>query len=117
MAAPKNLTPAEFRLRQQLAVHSSWAKTEDRDARTQPGQQAANVTRFEDQVDPDRTLSPEVRAKWSPRPPGAPQAHRAGQAKARRLRKQASEQKRAGGDHERRYRPGHTGPTPPRLAT
>ena len=100
MAVPKNLTPAEFRLHQQLAVYSSWAKTEDRAARTQPGQQAANVTRFENQVDPDRKLPPEVRAQMVA---SARQAHlkriALASAKARRLRAQAKqEQKLAGGD-------------------
>jgi hypothetical protein len=99
MAVPKNLTPSEFRLRQQLAVHSSWFKTEDRTARTQPGLQAANVTRFEDQVDPDRKLTPEERAK---RVVNARQAHlkriALASAKARRLKRQAAqEQKLAGG--------------------
>lgn len=99
MAAPKNLTPAEFRLRQQLAVHSSWANTTDVDARTQPGLQGANVTRFEDQVDPDRKLSPEVRARLVKH---ARQAHlkriALKSATARRLRKEAARaEKLAGG--------------------
>ena len=98
MPTPKNLTPAEIRLRQQANVHSSWAKTEDRAARTKPGQVAANTTRFEDQVDPDRKLSPEERAK---RVANARQAHlkriALKSAKARRLRKQAANGSADGG--------------------
>ena len=91
MAASKNLTPAEISLRAQLAVHSSWAKTTDRAARTNPGLQAANVTRFEKLVDPDGILSPQERAK---RAASARKAHIArmamASAKARRLRAQAT---------------------------
>lgn len=97
MAVSKNLTPAEISLRAQLAVHSSWANTTDRAARTNPGLQAANVTRFERLVDPDRKLPPEERAK---RATNARQAHlkriALASAKARRLR--AASKERAGGE-------------------
>jgi hypothetical protein len=90
MAAAKNLTPAELSLRGQLAVHTSWANTTDIDARTEPGLQAANVTRFEKLVDPDGKLDPDERAR---RVKHARQAHMVrmalASAKARRLRAQA----------------------------
>lgn len=41
---------------------TSWANTEDRTARTQLGR-AAFLKRFDDQVDPERRLSPQERAK------------------------------------------------------
>ncbi len=41
---------------------TSWANTEDRTGRTQPGREAF-LRRFDDQVDPDRCLSPQERAK------------------------------------------------------
>lgn len=48
-----------------LGAHESWARTADRAARTAAGR-AAFLSRFEDQVDPDRKLSPaerEIRAE------------------------------------------------------
>lgn len=44
-----------------IASNSSWAKTEDRAARTAPARRAL-LAKFEDEVDPDRRLAPEVRA-------------------------------------------------------
>jgi hypothetical protein len=41
---------------------TSWANTEDRTARTQPGREAF-LARFEDEVDPKRQLSPQERAR------------------------------------------------------
>jgi hypothetical protein len=38
-----------------IGAHASWAKTEDRAARTAPGRKAF-LARFEDEVDPDRVL-------------------------------------------------------------
>lgn len=43
-----------------IAAHESWARTEDRAARTQAARDAL-ARRFEDEVDPDRVLSPDVR--------------------------------------------------------
>lgn len=43
------MTPAQRALRAKLAVNTSWAKTEDRTARTAPGRAAADA-RFERQV-------------------------------------------------------------------
>lgn len=60
MAASKHLTPAQRRLRSSAAAHASWAATTDRSARTAPARAAA-LRRFEDQVDPDRTLPPAER--------------------------------------------------------
>lgn len=45
-----------------LAAHSRWAKEEDRAAATQPARDGLQ-RRFEDQVDPDRTLPADERAK------------------------------------------------------
>jgi hypothetical protein len=56
------LTPAERALRARIAVHTSWANTKDRSARTAPGRRAA-LERFEREVDPDGTLNPAERAR------------------------------------------------------
>jgi hypothetical protein len=56
------MTPAERSLRGRTAVHTSWANTSDRRARTRPGTQAF-LKRFERQVDPDNLLDPAERAK------------------------------------------------------
>jgi hypothetical protein len=50
------LTPEQRSLRSRMAAHSSWARTADRAERTRNGREAF-MRRFEDQVDPDRTLS------------------------------------------------------------
>ncbi len=55
-------TPDERHLIAQVAAHESWAATSDRSARTQPARDAFRA-RFEDQVDPDRILEPEERAR------------------------------------------------------
>lgn len=57
-----DLTPAQRTLRARVAVHSSWAKTSDRAARTAPAR-AASIARFEREVDPDGTLPPAERAR------------------------------------------------------
>jgi len=44
-----------------VAVHTSWANTTDRTARTAPGTKAF-LDRFERQVDPDGQLDPAERA-------------------------------------------------------
>jgi hypothetical protein len=59
---PEDLTPAERALRARIAVHTSWANTTDRSARTAPGRKAFR-DRFEKQVDPDGVLSPAERAR------------------------------------------------------
>jgi hypothetical protein len=71
------LTPAERSLRARMAVHTSWAHTTDRAARTAPARRAA-LQRFERQVDPDGTLNPAERrrraeqAMRAPTWPGSP---------------------------------------------
>ena len=81
------LTPSERQLRAQIAVNTSWARTEDRSARTAPARQA-NLLRFEQQVDPDGKLAPQERAK---RAESLRKAHfqrmALASAKARRLRR------------------------------
>jgi hypothetical protein len=81
------LTPAERSLRARLAVHTSWAQTTDRAARTAPARRAA-LQRFERQVDPDGTVDPAERRR---RAEQAMRAHMAGlalrSAQARRRRK------------------------------
>lgn len=52
----------EASLRGRLAVLSSWAQTDDRQARTKPGRDAM-LAKFEQQVDPDGTLPPAERAR------------------------------------------------------
>jgi hypothetical protein len=60
--ASNGSTPSERVLRARMAAHISWANTDDRSARTTPARRAA-LGRFEDRVDPDRTLSPAERAR------------------------------------------------------
>jgi hypothetical protein len=60
--ASDELTPAQRRLRAQIAAHASWAHTEDRAARTAAARQAAH-DRFERQVDPEGVLPPGERAR------------------------------------------------------
>jgi hypothetical protein len=57
-----SLTPAERKLRAEIAAEESWAQTEDRPARTAPARMAF-LDKFEKQVDPDNQLSPAERAK------------------------------------------------------
>jgi hypothetical protein len=56
------LTPSERTLRARMAAHLSWAKTEDRSARTAPARKAA-LARFADQLDPEHRLSPAERSR------------------------------------------------------
>lgn len=56
------MTPSERVLRAQIAVHTSWANTDDRSARTAPARKAA-LDRFEREVDPEGVLLPAERAK------------------------------------------------------
>lgn len=49
-------------MRGKLGAYTSWAKTEDRSARTWPARKAM-LDRFEREVDPDGTLTPQERAK------------------------------------------------------
>jgi len=62
MAASKTLTPVQRSLRASIAAHTSWAKTEDRRARTAKATKA-NMDRFERLVDPEARLTPDERAK------------------------------------------------------
>lgn len=59
---PGELTPSQRALRARLAAHASWAKTEDREARTRAGS-AAFMARFEREVDPDHALDPAERLR------------------------------------------------------
>lgn len=54
------MTPAQRSLRSRIAAHTSWAKTEDRSARTARARQAS-AGRFEKIVDPDGVLPIEER--------------------------------------------------------
>jgi hypothetical protein len=58
-------------LRSSIAANCLWSNVEDRTAHTEPARRAFEK-RFEDQVDPHRTLTPEERAK---RAANARQAH------------------------------------------
>ena len=62
MPQQNSLTSSERSLRAQIAAHESWARTEDRTARTAKARQAA-LNKFERQVDPDGILTPAERAK------------------------------------------------------
>jgi hypothetical protein len=57
-----SITRAERSLRGKIAVHTSWANTTDRSARTAPGRKAA-LERFEREVDPEGVLEPAERAR------------------------------------------------------
>jgi hypothetical protein len=59
VAAPKTLTPEDRALRARIAAHAQHAQGR---TNTAPGR-AEIDRRYEDEVDPDRTLSPEERAK------------------------------------------------------
>jgi hypothetical protein len=82
------LTPAERSLLSQLANGVRWSKEPDRTAATAPAR-AALETKFEDEVDPERELTPEERAK---RVDAARRAYyaRLGLASAKARRKAAS---------------------------
>lgn len=56
------LTPAERRLRSQIGAHESWARTENRTARTLPARLALEA-KWEREVDPEGKLLPAERAK------------------------------------------------------
>jgi hypothetical protein len=95
MPASNGLTPAERSTRASLASHASWAKTENRTARTQPGREAI-LEKYFDQVDPECKLTPEERRKR------AANAHKAElqrlalkSAKARRQAQEDRAQERA----------------------
>jgi hypothetical protein len=49
-------------IRGRIGAYESWARTEDRTARTWPARKAA-LDRFEREVDPDGLLTPQERAK------------------------------------------------------
>jgi hypothetical protein len=83
------LNASERKLRATKAVETSWAKTEDRSARTAPAR-AANRARFEREVDPEGKLDPADRAR---RAEHARRAWYSGlalkSAKSRRLKREA----------------------------
>lgn len=56
------LTPEQRSLHARLASHASWARTEDRPARTDKARRAF-LDRFERQVDPEGRLEPAERAR------------------------------------------------------
>ncbi len=84
------LTPVERSLRSQIAAHESWAKTEDRAARTANARKAM-LDKFEREVDPDGTLAPAERGR---RAEHARKAH----FKRLALKSAQARRRRAGGD-------------------
>lgn len=62
MSVFESMTPAERVLRARIAVHTSWANTPDRAARTRHGTEAL-LARFERQVDPEGVLEPAERER------------------------------------------------------
>ena len=54
--------PSDRQAISRIAAHESWARTTDRAARTAPAR-AAMVAKFEREVDPDSSLSPQERAR------------------------------------------------------
>lgn len=85
----EGMSPAERFLRSQQAAYTKWAACADRAEATAKARRAA-MDRFDHQVDPNRVLAPEVRAR---RAEFARKAYFAGlarqSAKARRLRRNA----------------------------
>jgi hypothetical protein len=67
-------------MRARIAAEISWARTADRSARTRPAREAF-LRRFEDEVDPDRKLPADERAR---------RANHALRAHMLRLRKRGS---------------------------
>ncbi|GAA1706565.1 hypothetical protein [Fodinicola feengrottensis] len=59
---PGKPSPEVAHLRAKIAAETSWSRTVDRSARTRPAREAS-LKRFEQQVDPDGTLPPAVRAQ------------------------------------------------------
>ncbi|MFJ9365426.1 hypothetical protein ACIRRA_13540 [Nocardia sp. NPDC101769] len=55
-------TPNDRVLQARIAAHASWAKTDDRAARTAKARKAME-SKFEKQVDPDGVLPPDERAR------------------------------------------------------
>lgn len=64
ITARTGLSPAERRRRSQIAANARWAKEPDRLAATAAAR-LAGMRRFEDEVDPERKLPPELRAKMA----------------------------------------------------
>jgi hypothetical protein len=58
----QGMSPAERRLRAQLAAHVMWSRAPDPTAHTANGR-AAFLARFEREVDPDGRLDPEERRR------------------------------------------------------
>jgi len=89
MSQTNSLTAAQRKLRAQIAAHESWAHTDDRSARTANARKAL-LDKFEDEVDPERKLTPAERAK---------RAEHARKAHFKRLAlKSARARRRRGGD-------------------
>ena len=53
---------AKKNINARIAAEISWARTADRSARTRPAREAF-LRRFENEVDPDRKLPPDERAR------------------------------------------------------
>ena len=56
------LTPGERRLRASVAAHTRWSRTVDRTEATRAAREAF-LRRFEDHVDPNKELRPDVRRR------------------------------------------------------
>ncbi|WP_406237502.1 hypothetical protein [Nocardia sp. NBC_01009] len=88
-------TPVERTLQARIAAHESWAKTDDRAARTEKAR-AAMASKFDRLVDPDGLLSPEERAY---RADQARKAHYTRLAlKSAQSRRRRCENRRRGGE-------------------
>jgi hypothetical protein len=85
----ESLTPAERRLRGQLASHQSWANTENRTERTAPAR-AALDQKFLDQAGGDPVRAESIRKAYYARLAFE-------SAKARKARSQASKAAQGGG--------------------
>jgi len=87
------LSPHEASLRARIAAHSRWAKTPDRTGATAPAR-TRFLDRFEQDVDPQGTLAPDLRARLAE---NARRAHFTRMAlKSAQARRRRSERKGAG---------------------
>lgn len=83
-------TPAERRLKAQLAAHTRWSKTVNRTEATAPAREGLLI-KFEKQVDPNGELTPEARRKMAENARNAHLKRMAYRASTSRRRRQQGE--------------------------
>jgi hypothetical protein len=95
LAASKNLSSEQRKLRASIASHESWARTENRTARSQHGRDAFRKS-FED--DPERGVDPEHKLKPAERAKRAENAFKAHMARLAFSRSKKTEKAKQNGD-------------------